>query len=71
MRFAVLIAGLPDWLPDLLGFAGTLILVLMLIAIGGYAYKSLVGGGIEWPEDIEEDVDEVRRGDADDEWDYY
>lgn len=71
MALVVLFAGLPDWVPNLIGFAGTLILLLMLVALGGYAYKALSGDGIEWPEDIEEDDDSLRRGDTDDEWDYY
>lgn len=71
MTIAVLIAGLPDWIPNLIGFAGTLILVLILVALAGFAYKSLTGDGIKWPDDIEDDDDGVSRGDADDEWDYY
>lgn len=61
--------GLPEFLPDLIGLAGTLVLVLMLVAIAGFAYKSMTGG-IEWPEDKEPD-DDVRRGDNDDDWKYY
>lgn len=62
--------GLPDVFPGLVAIAGTLVLVLMLVAMGGYLYKSLTGG-VEWPEDREEDDDAVRRGDEDEEWDYY
>ena len=40
--------------------AGTLVLALMLVAMGAYAYKQLRGGGVEWPDD-----------ETDDEWDYY
>lgn len=61
--------GLPEWLPGLLVLAGTIVLGLMLLAMGAFVYKQLTGG-IEWPEDKEDD-DEVRRGDADDEWDFY
>lgn len=68
--FVVLQFGLPDVFPGLVAVAGTIVLVLMLVAMGGYLYKSLTGG-IEWPEDREEDDDGVRRGDEDDEWDYY
>ena len=71
MSGVILVAGLPEWLPDVIGFAGTLVLLLMIVALAGFAYKALVGGGIEWPEDIEEDDDGVRQGDPDDEWDYY
>lgn len=67
---AVLQMGIPDIIPDLVGIAGTVVLVLMLVALGGFAYKSLTGG-VEWPEDREEDDDALRRGESDDEWDYY
>ena len=71
MAHVVLFAGLPDWVPNLIGFAGTLVLLMMLVALAGFAYKALAGDGIEWPEDIEEDDESLSRGDADDEWDYY
>jgi len=55
--------------------AATLLLVMMLVALGVYAYKHLLGDGIEWPEDKENAADSVadgvRKGDNDDEWDYY
>jgi hypothetical protein len=53
--------------------AASLILVMMVVALGAFAYKSLRGGGIEWPEDREPDSEdgEVHRGNDDDEWDYY
>lgn len=51
--------------------AGTIIIVLMLVGLGGYAYKQLRGDGIEWPEDKEMNEDGVRKGDSDDEWKYY
>ena len=67
----VLQTGLPDIVPDLVGIAGTVVLVLMLVAGGAFVYKSLTGG-IEWPDEREdEEEDGLRRGDADDEWDYY
>lgn len=65
----VLQIGLPDFLPDLLGIAATVVLLLIVVALGGFVYKSLTGG-IEWPDDREDD-DALRRGDQDDEWDYY
>lgn len=69
LLFAPLQGALPEFLPDLIGVAGTLVLVLMLVAIGGTVYKHLTGG-IEWP-DEDADDDEASRGDSDDEWDYY
>lgn len=67
---AVLQLGIPEIIPDLVGIAGTVVLVLMLVALGGFAYKSLTGG-VEWPEEREDDPDSVSRGDDEDEWDYY
>ena len=68
--FPPLQAGLPEFVPDLIGLAGTLVLVLILVALAGIAYKTMTGG-IEWPEDTPEDDDSLTRGDQDDEWDYY
>jgi len=54
--------------------AGSLVLVMMLVALGTYAYKHFRGDGIEWPEDMEEaeaDQGGVKRGNDDDEWKYY
>lgn len=62
--------GLPEFVPGLLAIAGTLVLVMMLVAIGGTIYRHLTGG-IEWPEDKTEDEEGVTRGSQDDEWDYY
>lgn len=66
----VLQLGLPEILPDLVGIAGTVVLVLMIVALVGFAYKSLTGG-VEWPEDRDAEDDELRRGDEDEDWDYY
>ena len=52
--------------------AGTLVLGLMVVALVAFAYKSLRGDGIEWPDETGEGDDgEVARGGSDDEWDYY
>ncbi|MEF8830104.1 MAG: hypothetical protein V5A23_01020 [Halobacteriales archaeon] len=61
--------GLPEFLPDLIGAAGAFLLVLMLVAIAGFVYRTMTGS-VEWP-DEEEDEDALTSGDADDEWDYY
>lgn len=63
-------AGIPEFLPDLIALAGTLVLLLMLVALAGIAYKAMTGG-IEWPEDKKQDDDAVHRGDSDDDWKYY
>lgn len=66
----VLQGGLPDVVPNLIAIGGTVVLLLILVALGGVIYRSLTGG-IEWPEDRDDDPDSLRRGDEDDEWDYY
>lgn len=63
-------AELPGFLPDLVGLAGAVVIVLMLVAMAAFAYRSM-NGGVEWPEDREQDGDALRHGDPDDEWDYY
>lgn len=58
---------------QLAAVAGAVILGLMLAGLGGFAYKSLRGDGIRWPDDDEqrEGKDGVQRSDDDDEWKYY
>lgn len=51
--------------------AGSLVLLLMVVALGGYAYKQLRGDGVEWPDEDPDSDDGVTSGEADDEWDYY
>jgi len=48
--------------------AGALLLVGMVVALGAFAYKSLAGDGITWPDETEEE-EGVTRSD-DDEWKY-
>ena len=50
--------------------AGSLLLVLMLVALGGYAYKQLRGDGVEWPDEKSEGEDGITSDGTDDEWDY-
>lgn len=66
---SVVQTGFPSFLPDLLGLAAMLVLVLILVAIGGFVYRQLTGG-VEWPDEREND-DSVKRGEDDDEWDFY
>lgn len=63
--------GLLESVAQVAVIAGMLLLLAMIVALGGYAYKSLRGDGIEWPEDVEEEDDDLSEGSADDEWDYY
>jgi len=66
--------------------AGTVVLMLMLVGMGVFAYKNLRGDGIDWPDDTDGGPDGFRaeergsgtsaangleKGDEDDEWDYY
>jgi hypothetical protein len=64
-------SGLVDSLAQVAAAAGTLVLLLMLVALGAYAYKHLRGDGIEWPEEDEGGERGVSHGDSDDEWKYY
>lgn len=74
-------SGLVESFGDVVVGVGMLVLLLMLVALGAYAYKHLRGDGIEWPEDREAQDgepgrgsspdDELQRGSGDDEWDYY
>lgn len=71
----VLQLGLPDIVTDLVGIAGTVVLLLIFVALGAYVYKSMTGG-IEWPSDTqatpgEESEEELREGRSDEEWEYY
>jgi hypothetical protein len=66
-------------LGDLVTIAGSLFLLVMLVALGGFLYQSLSGDGIRWPDEIDED-DEDAEGvtrrppsddDDEDDWKYY
>lgn len=64
--------GLVESVGQVAVIAGTLLLVLMVVALGWFAYASLRGDGVEWPDDEPADgADGVRRGGDDDEWKYY
>lgn len=68
-------SGLVESISQIAVIAGTVVLLLLLVAFGGVAYKSLRGDGIRWPEDVDDanpaDDGEVQRADNDDEWKYY
>jgi hypothetical protein len=69
-------SGLTESLGQLAVVAGSVILIHMLVAMGGIAYKSLRGDGIRWPDETEAhegaDDGEVRESHRDDdEWKYY
>lgn len=66
-------SGLLESLADAVVIAGTLVLFLMLVAIGAFAYKSLRGDGVRWPDEEDDEVGDsgVTKGGDDDEWKYY
>ena len=59
--------GLLESLGQAAVIAGTLLLALMFVALGTYAYKHVRGDGIEWPD---EEPDEGVSKNNDDEWKY-
>ena len=70
----VLASGGPQGAGWIVGLAGAVILGLMLVALGTYAYKHLRGDGIEWPDEspeADDDDGDLREGGSGDEWDYY
>ena len=69
----VLASGGPEGAGWLVVLAGSVILGLMLVALGSYAYKHLRGDGIRWPDESPEEDDDgdLREGGSGDEWDYY
>lgn len=77
MRFALVVlqvgGGFLESIAQAAVLAGTLVFVLGLVALGAFAYRSLRGDGIRWPDETEKSDPEegTRRGDADEEWDYY
>jgi len=65
-------SGLLEYAGQAAVLAGSIVLVLMLVGLGGFAYKSLRGDGITWPDEDETGEDsEVRKGSDDDDWKYY
>ncbi|SDX93305.1 hypothetical protein [Halobellus clavatus] len=65
-----ILGGPLESVAQIAGIAGTLVLALMIVALGTLAYKQLRGDGVEWPDDKNDD-DGVSPGNTDDEWDYY
>ena len=62
--------GLVGSLAQAVVAVGSLLFLMMLVAFGAFAYRNLRGDGVEWP-DEEPGDDGVRRGDDEDEWEYY
>jgi hypothetical protein len=55
--------------------AGAVILLVMLVALGGFVYRSLQDDGIRWPDETDSETEGVQRRppseEDDDEWKYY
>jgi hypothetical protein len=66
-------SGLLESISQAAAIAGTLVLLLLLVGLGGFAYKSLRGDGVRWPDEMDEagETDGVSRGGDDDEWEFY
>jgi hypothetical protein len=77
--FQSLGGGLLGSLAQAAVIAGTLLLVLAVVALGAFAYRQVLGDGVEWPgegapepeSESESEDDSVSRGDSGDEWEYY
>jgi hypothetical protein len=68
-------SGLLESVGQIAAVAGTVVLLLILVGLGAFAYKSLVGDGIRWPDERDEtdrdDDDGVVQGSREDDWKYY
>ncbi|MUV48311.1 hypothetical protein [Haloarcula sp. CBA1122] len=68
-------SGLLESVGQVAAIAGTVVLLLMLVGLGAFAYKSLIGDGIRWPDEREEadseEDDGVVQGSREDDWKYY
>ncbi|MFB6224101.1 MAG: hypothetical protein ABEH86_10585 [Haloarcula sp.] len=67
-------SGLLESVGQIAAVAGTVVLLLMIVGLGAFAYKSLAGDGIRWPDEMDETDDDgsdgVTEGSTDD-WKYY
>jgi len=68
-------SGLLESVGQLAAVAGTVVLLLILVGLGAFAYKSVVGDGVRWPDERQEaDSEEdngVVQGSREDDWKYY
>jgi hypothetical protein len=66
-------SGLLESVGQLAAVAGTVVLLLILVGLGAFAYKSIVGDGVRWPDETEEtdEEDGVVQGSNEDDWKYY
>ncbi|EMA08819.1 hypothetical protein C437_07677 [Haloarcula vallismortis ATCC 29715] len=76
MQFPIQLgSGLLESVGQLAAVAGTVVLLLILVGLGAFAYKSVVGEGVRWPDEREEmdseNEDGVVQGSREDDWKYY
>jgi hypothetical protein len=68
-------SGLLESVGQVAAVAGTVVLLLILVGLGAFAYKSLIGDGVRWPDEREEadseEDDGVVQGSREDDWKYY
>jgi hypothetical protein len=69
-------SGLLESLAQVAVIGASVLLLLMVVALGTYAYKHFKSDdGITWPEDMEDDPretdDGLQQGNDEDEWKYY
>lgn len=68
-------SGLLESVGQIAAVAGTVVLLLILVGLGAFAYKSVVGDGVRWPDERQEaDSEEdngVVQGSREDDWKYY
>ena len=64
------LGGLTEAFSQVVVGAGAVVLLLMMVALGSFAYKSYKGG-VEWPDEQSEDEESgVSRAGDDEEWKY-
>lgn len=68
-------SGLLESVGQIAAVAGTVVLLLILVGLGTFAYKSVIGDGVRWPDEREEtngdENDGVAQGSHEDDWKYY
>jgi hypothetical protein len=68
-------SGLLESVGQVAAVAGTVVLLLILVGLGAFAYKSVVGDGVRWPDERDDrdgdDEEGVVQGSREDDWKYY
>ncbi|WP_336338604.1 hypothetical protein [Haloarcula brevis] len=76
VRFPIQLgSGLLESVGQAAAVAGTVVLLLILVGLGAFAYKSVVGDGVRWPDERDgpdgDDEEGVVQGSREDDWKYY